>query len=134
MWLDPLFSAPFLVQLHVLAVLPSVVLGGWLIVISGKGLRPHRRIGQIYIALMTVTSATALGIQEINPGGFSWIHVLIPVTLFGLFGGLVAARAGRTVAHRNAMVAVYIGGILIAGGFALSPGRILHTVVFGPPI
>ena len=46
MWLDPLFSAPFLVQLHVAAVLPSVLLGVWLIAISHKGLRPHRLIGE----------------------------------------------------------------------------------------
>lgn len=133
MQLDPLVSAPLLVQLHVAAVVPSVALGIWLIAVSRKGLRPHRQIGRVYIALMVVTSATAIGIQEINPGGFSWIHVLIPVTLFGLFGGLAAARAGRAVAHRNAMLAVYIGGILIAGGFALAPGRVLHTVVFGSP-
>jgi uncharacterized membrane protein len=29
------------------------------------------------------------------------------------------------------MLSVYIGGILIAGGFTLAPGRIMHAVVFG---
>jgi uncharacterized membrane protein len=30
------------------------------------------------------------------------------------------------------MIAVYIGGMLIAGSLTLLPGRIMHAVVFGP--
>jgi uncharacterized membrane protein len=30
------------------------------------------------------------------------------------------------------MIGLYIGGILIAGGLAFMPGRIMHEMVFGP--
>jgi uncharacterized membrane protein len=40
-------------------------------------------------------------------------------------------RRGNISGHRNAMLGLYVGGLLIAGGFTLFPGRLLHRVFFG---
>jgi uncharacterized membrane protein len=34
--------------------------------------------------------------------------------------------------HRNAMIAIFLGALVIAGLFTLLPGRIMNAVVFGP--
>jgi uncharacterized membrane protein len=33
--------------------------------------------------------------------------------------------------HRDIMVGIFLGALLIAGLFTFYPGRIMHTVVFG---
>jgi uncharacterized membrane protein len=54
----------------------------------------------------------------------------VPLTLFGVVGALYARRHNIR-AHRQSMLGVYIGGLLIAGSLTLLPGRIMHTVFFG---
>jgi uncharacterized membrane protein len=34
--------------------------------------------------------------------------------------------------HRRIMILIFSGALVIAGLFTLLPGRIMHTVVFGP--
>jgi uncharacterized membrane protein len=34
--------------------------------------------------------------------------------------------------HRSAMIAIFTGALVVAGLFTFVPGRIMHTVVFGP--
>jgi uncharacterized membrane protein len=43
----------------------------------------------------------------------------------------IAARRRNIKVHRGAMIGLYVGGILIAGAFAFSPGRMLHEWLFG---
>jgi len=115
-------------------VTPSFVLGTYQIFFSAKGSPLHRLTSYIYLALMTITSITALFIHEINPHGFlglSWIHIFVALTLFGVVGGLATAWRHDIKGHRRAMLGVYFGSILIAGGFAFAPGRIMHSVLFG---
>ncbi len=134
MTLEPLLNAPTAVQFHAATVVPAFFLGAWQIVVSRKGWPSHRAIGYIYLALMTVTSIAALFIHQINPEGpfgFSPIHIFVPLTLIGIVGALYGARNGKIVLHKQAMIGTYIGGLLIAGTFALLPGRIMHAVIFG---
>jgi uncharacterized membrane protein len=135
MSLAPLLAAPFAVQLHVATVVPAFALGTWLIFFSAKGARNHRAAGYVYLTLMTVTSIAALFVHTLMPNGpffgFSPIHLFVPLTLLGVVGALYYARRHKIRAHRQSMLGVYIGGILIAGSFTLLPGRIMHTVFFG---
>jgi uncharacterized membrane protein len=134
MTLEPIFAAPLAVQIHVATVVPAFVLGTWQIFLSTKGAPLHRAMGYVYLTLMTATSIAAIFIHEINPAGpfgFSLVHLFVPLTLFGVFGALRGAWTHNVTLHRNAVVGTYIGGILIAGAFAFSPGRIMHEVVFG---
>jgi uncharacterized membrane protein len=124
----PITEAPLAVKIHLATVIPAFGIGTWLIFFSIKGAWWHRRLGAIYLALMTVTAVAAFFIRSINSGGVSPIHLFIPLTFFGVFGALWHIRHGNIRGHRNAMLGLYIGGLLIAGGLTLLPGRLLHRV------
>jgi uncharacterized membrane protein len=129
--LELIWQAPLAVKIHLATVLPAFALGTWQIFFSTKGSRYHRLLGAIYLALMTVTAITTFFIRSIGNGQLSLIHLFIPLTLFGVFGALWHARHVNIRGHRNAMLGLYFGGLLIAGGLTLIPGRLLHRVFFG---
>lgn len=52
------------------------------------------------------------------------------VTLVGVAGALYGAWNHKIGLHKRAKIGTYIGGLLIAGGFAFVPGRIMHDVLF----
>jgi uncharacterized membrane protein len=135
MTLAPLLAAPFVIQLHVFTVVPAFFLGTWQIFFSRKGMRMHRALGYVYLTLMTVTAVTALFIHQIPAidivYGFGPIHIFSLVTLFGVGGALRGAWSHNIKLHKRSMLGVYIGGLLIAGSFALLPGRLMHRVIFG---
>jgi uncharacterized membrane protein len=129
--LAPLAAAPLAVKIHLATVVPAFVIGTWLIFFSTKGARWHRALGAVYLTLMTVTAIAAFFIRSIDPGHLSFIHLFIPLTLFGVFAALWHVRRGNIRGHRSAMLGLYTGGLLIAGGLTLLPGRLLHHLFFG---
>ena len=134
MTLGPLIHAPIAVQVHVATVVPAFFIGGWLIFFSRKGARFHRVAGYAYLALMVTASVAAMFVHQLAPGnllGLSPIHLFVPLTLFGVYGALRGAWTHNIPQHRRAMLGTYLGALLIAGGFAFAPGRIMHAVVFG---
>ena len=136
MTLEPLLHAPLAVHIHVATVAPAFIIGTWQIFFSRKGAPLHRMLGFVYLALITVTAIDTLFIHALMPNGpfgsFSPIHLLVLLTLFGVLGALRGAWTHNIPQHRYSMIAVYIGGMLIAGSLTLLPGRIMHAVVFGP--
>lgn len=131
MTLAPLAAAPLAIKLHLATVIPAFLIGTWLIFLSVKGKTAHRALGAIYLALMTVTAGAAFFIRSINPGHFSLIHLFVPLTLFSVIGALWFVRRGNIRGHRNAMIGLYVGGLLIAGSLAFMPGRLMHRLIFG---
>ena len=134
MTLEPLLHASPAIILHVVTVVPAALIGTYLIFVSRKGAPWHRALGYAYLTLMTVTAITTFWIHSLMPKGpffgFSPIHLLIPLTLFGVYGALRSARAHQINRHRAAMLSVYFGGIMIAGGLTFLPGRIMHGIFF----
>lgn len=128
--LSPLLEASLPIKLHLATVLPAFVIGTWMIFFSAKGAPLHRFFGFIYLALMSVTAAASFFIRS-STGGFSLIHLFIPLTVWAVFTALWSVRTGNIKAHRSAMIGLYIGGILIAGALTLLPGRRMHAVFFG---
>jgi len=129
--LAPIAAAPLAIKIHLATVIPAFAIGTWLIFFSTKGSRWHRALGAAYLTLMTMTAFATLFIRTINPGHLSLIHLFIPLTLFGVFGALWNVRRGNIKGHRQAMLGLYIGGLLLAGGLTLLPGRLLNHVFFG---
>jgi uncharacterized membrane protein len=127
----PIWDASPAIKIHLATVLPAFAIGTWLIFFSTKGARWHRALGAAYLTLMTATAIATFFIRSINSGGFSLVHLFIPLTLFGVFAALWNVRRGDIKGHRNAMLGLYVGGLLIAGGLTLLPGRLLHQVFFG---
>ena len=135
MTLDPIWQAPLAVKIHLVTVLPAFVIGTWLIFLSRKGGRVHRGWGFVYLTLITVTAIDTLFVHELSPNspffGLSPVHLLVPLTLYGVVGALWGAWTHNIRRHKRAMLNVYIGGMLIAGSLTFLPGRIMHRVFFG---
>ena len=123
-----------LAYLHLATVLPAFAIGAFQL-LRRKGTPIHKLLGKIYMVLMLATGLITLvmpakvGPQLLNHFGF--IHVFSLLTLLNVPIAYVAIRRGNVRAHRAAMISLYIGGILIAGIFALMPGRMLHAWLFG---
>ena len=122
-----------LAYLHLATVLPCFIIGAWLL-LRRKGTALHKRLGRVYAvlilltALVTLPMPAAVGPRLLNHFGF--IHLFSVLVLVSVPAALYSIRRGNVAAHRGHMTGVYTGGILIAGTFALMPGRLLHTWLF----
>lgn len=123
-----------LAYLHLATVLPAFALGA-LQLFRRKGTPSHKLLGKIYMLLMLATGLITLAMPaEVGPrflNHFGFIHIFSFLALFNVPIAYIAARRGNIKAHRGAMLGLYLGGILIAGAFAFSPGRMLHAWLFG---
>jgi uncharacterized membrane protein len=119
---------------HLSTVLPAFVLGGSQFLLK-KGTALHKGVGKLYMVLMLATAAiTLLMPAEVGPrllNHFGFLHLLSGLVLWTVPTAWFAIRRGNKRRHMWAMIQLYIGGILIAGGFTLIPGRYLHGVLFG---
>ena len=132
MTLAPLLSAAPAIQLHAFAAMAAFGLG--LVQFAApKGTLPHRTLGWIWVILMAVVCASAFFIHEIKLWGpWSPIHLLAVGTLIGLPVAVGHARKHAVNRHRINMIAIFIGGLVVAGAFTFMPTRIMHAVAFGP--
>ena len=64
-------------------------------------------------------------------GHFGFVHIFSVTVLTLVPTAYLAAKNHNVRAHAGSMIGVYIGGILVAGGFALAPGRMLHSWLSG---
>jgi uncharacterized membrane protein len=125
------------IAIHVTAAILATVTGPlalWGRLGSTQRPRLHRAFGYSWVTLMLITAVSAMFIKgTVGPlwQGFSWIHLLVPVVLLGLFGAFWFLFRGNVRGHRRVMVNLYIGACLVSGGFTLMPGRLLGNVVFG---
>jgi uncharacterized membrane protein len=132
MSLDPLLSASLAIQAHALAALAALAVGSVLLV-RRRGGPGHRRLGRIWVGLMAATALASLAIpSRATAGGWSPVHLLSAMTLAALAYAVAMARTGRVAAHRAAMRGLFVGALVITGGFTLMPGRIMHAVLFDP--
>ena len=122
--------APLIIQIHAGGAIAALVLG-LVQLFAPKGTIPHRTLGYVWAVLMLVTATTAIFIRQINYGGFSFIHIFVPLTFFGLFGVITHARAMRTDKHRNAVLSLFLGALIVPGLFAFMPGRLMWQMFFG---
>jgi uncharacterized membrane protein len=131
MTLLPLLDATFPTQIHAFVAMGAFALGA-LQLAAPKGTLPHRTIGWLWVALMATVSASSFWIHDLRVfGPWSPIHLLSIFTLAVLPFAVLHARRHRIKNHRNAMISLFAGALVIAGLFTLLPGRIMHAVVFG---
>jgi uncharacterized membrane protein len=128
MSLDALFEADPVIQFHVACATGALILGAlqWL---GPKGTLPHRTLGMVWAGLMALTALSAVFIREVNEGQFSLIHLLIPLTLFGLVGLARSVRkSARKGQHHRLVITLYFCALIVPGLFAFLPGRLFNTV------
>jgi uncharacterized membrane protein len=131
MSLQPLLNAAPAIQVHAFAAMAAFALG-IVQLVAPKGTLPHRTLGYIWVALMVVVAGTSFWIQDLRVWGpWSPIHLLSVFTLCTLPLAVAHARRHRVIAHRNAMITMFGGALVIAGLFTFRPGRIMHAVAFG---
>lgn len=96
--------------------------------------RLHRAFGYAWVTLMLVTAVSAVFIRDFqlpNIAGYTPIHLLVPLTLLGLFGAFWKLARGNVAGHRKVMQALYFSACIVAGGFTLLPQRYLGQLVWG---
>jgi uncharacterized membrane protein len=64
-------------------------------------------------------------------GPWSLIHLLSIYMLAVLPLAVLQARRHRIKAHRQSMIGLFIGALVLAGLLTLLPGRVMNEVVFG---
>ncbi|MBL4782654.1 MAG: DUF2306 domain-containing protein [Porticoccaceae bacterium] len=123
-----------LTYLHLGTIAPAFFIASFLL-LRGKGTPFHKRLGKVYMSLMIFTSVVSLFMSaQVGPqflGHFGYIHLLSVIALISVPVAYFAIRKGDVKNHASAMIGLYVGGLLIAGGFTLMPGRLLNTWIFG---
>jgi uncharacterized membrane protein len=97
-----------LIAFHLVTALAALLIGA-LLLLRRKGTGSHRAWGWAWVLLMGITP----------------IHAFTVMVAVQLPRGIHFARQGNTLAHRQTMRSLYIGGCIVAGLFTLLPGRFL---------
>ena len=119
------------IAIHVSTVLPAIPLGGYLL-LAPKGGKRHKMLGKIWIGLMVTTATAAIFIK--TSGSFSFIHIFVPLTLWSSYKVIASARAGDMKKHKQEILGLFFGALLIPGLVAfLLPGRLMNVMIFGWP-
>lgn len=131
MSLAPLLAAAPEIRIHAAAAIAALLLGVFQLA-SVKGATAHRVIGWLWVSLMATVALSSLFVNTTCTfGPFSWIHILTLVTLIALPMAVLAARRHQVSRHGRMMTLLFVGALIIAGGFTFVPGRIMHDVAFG---
>jgi uncharacterized membrane protein len=126
-----------IIAIHMTAALGALVTGPvalW--ARKGAQQRPklHRAFGYAWVTLMVATAISAFFIRNtsgLNFGGFTLIHLFVPITLIGLFGAFWFLARRNISAHQRTMQGLYFGACVAAGAFTLLPGRLIGHFVWG---
>ena len=123
-----------LAYVHLATIFLAFLIGAFLL-LKRKGTRFHKHLGKVYMLLMLFSASVTLFMPaEIGPTflhHFGFIHLLSLLVFICVIAAYLAARNGNIKIHKANMLGLYIGGILVAGGFTFLPGRLLNGWVFG---
>lgn len=118
------------ITIHLIAALPALVLGA-IVLARPKGTAIHRALGRVWAGLMMVVAISSFWIRGIDGGGgYSVIHLLSVLTIFGIGFAVYSIRRGKPRAHRGWMIGTYCG-LVGAGLGTLAPGRLISDFLFG---
>ncbi|MEP3050604.1 MAG: hypothetical protein ABJP48_12640 [Erythrobacter sp.] len=119
----------FAIAFHVATVIPAIPLGGYLL-LAPKGTKMHKKLGKIWVGLMVTTATAAIFIQ--TGGGFSFIHLFIPMTYWASFKLIATARRGDMKGHKKEILSLYLGALMIPGIVSMAlPGRLMNVWLLG---
>lgn len=124
------------IAIHTSAAITAVLLGPfalWARLGSTTRPRLHRALGYAWVTCMLAAALSALFIRDFrlpNIGGYTPIHLLIPLTFFSLFRAFVYVHQGNVQGHRKTMQWLYFSACIVAGAFTLLPGRYLGHLIW----
>lgn len=123
-----------LLATHAFAAAVALPLGAWQLFFSTKGSDRHRFAGRTWVALMLYVSVTSFWIKELEPGRFSYIHILSVVTIVTVALGVWAARRGNIDSHRGNMIGSWLGLVGAFIGAVVVPVRHIPQFVVTEPV
>jgi len=121
---------PAVVWAHVVTILVALVLTP-VMLLRPRGDRPHRALGWVWASALFLTAAISFWVREINPGGFSFIHLLSLLTIVQVPLIVLHARRHDWKRHRAAVRGMVTGALLVAGFFTFPFGRLMGSWLFG---
>lgn len=116
------------VLVHLIAAIIALGVGA-MVLLRRKGTVTHVWFGRSWAMLMMAVALSSFAITGAD-GKYSWIHGLSVYVAIAVPVAVYFAIRGRINAHRRLMAGLYIGGLVIAGLFALHPGRLLGHAVW----
>ncbi|MGE4336638.1 MAG: DUF2306 domain-containing protein [Pigmentiphaga sp.] len=126
-----------LIAIHLASALGATVIGPVALWARRTGrparVRLHRAAGYAFTTLLLCAALSALFIRDYalpNWHGYTGIHILIPLTLLGLWQAFRYLHKGDVANHRRIMRQVYFGACLVAGFFTLLPSRYLGNLLW----
>ncbi|MGB3723995.1 MAG: DUF2306 domain-containing protein [Pacificimonas sp.] len=125
-----LWRLPPAVLFHIFTIVPAIPLGAYVFV-ARKGTKQHRLAGRIWCLLMFATAISTIFIRTSPDGAMSWIHTFTFMTMASIPLGIWAAMTRRYKLHERVFLQLYIGAVLVAGGFTFLPGRTMFQLAFG---
>ena len=114
--------------IHLATVIPAVPLGAY-VLWSRKGDAMHKRLGRVWAAMMLITAIDSFWVRGMT-GAIGPIHFFSAVTLVSIPLAIYHIRNGNIAAHKRAMTFTYIG-LCVAGLYAMVPGRLVGSFLFG---
>ena len=125
-----------IIATHMSLALTAVVIGPIALWSRLGTTRPrlHRGMGYAWVTCMAGTALSGIFIRDYklpNWSGYTLIHLLVPVTFYCLYKGLLAIAQGQVRVHRLTMLWTYISACVITGLFTLLPQRYLGQLVWG---
>ena len=128
--LDLVIKAPLQVKIHLCAVLMAIGLG--IFQLAGlKGSRLHRFFGWSWVIFMLTAAVSSLIIYDPRIGLLNPLYGFSIWTLFAAPMIVFYARRHNVEAHSKYARGLFLGGLLVAGAFALLPGRLMWQLFFG---
>jgi uncharacterized membrane protein len=121
---------PAVVWAHIATILVALVLTPFML-LRRRGDRPHRVLGWVWASALFLTAAISFEVRTINPGGFSFIHLLSLLTIVQVPLIVLYARRHDWKRHRAAVRGMVTGALLVAGFFTFPFGRLMGAWLFG---
>ena len=126
-----------IIAVHLTSAMLAVITGP-IALWARKGRQPrprlHRAFGYAWVTLMLVAAISSIFIRDFalpNISGYTWIHLLVPVTLGMLLAAFRFLYLGNISGHRKTMQGLFVGACVIAGGFTFLPSRYLGQLLWG---
>jgi uncharacterized membrane protein len=123
-------QVPWAVWAHLVTILTALILTP-VQLLRPRGDHVHRMLGRIWVIAIFLAALFSLLIHSINPGGFSFIHILSVYVIVSAPIIWWSARTHRVALHRGNVRGMITGALIIAGFFTLPFGRLLGSWLFG---
>lgn len=121
---------PWQIWPHLLTIVVALALTPTML-LRRRGDRLHRTLGWVWATAMFLTALLSFNLRVVNPGHFSFIHLLSIWTVIQVPIIVWSARKHDVVRHRRAVRGMVIGALLVAGFFTFPFERLLGRWLFG---